>query len=279
MSEDQNSDLERKLQGRTLRVYLYLQKKKAPSGIREVQRELGLSSPSVADYQVEKLVEMGLATRDGYGRVYVTKHVRVKALQSYVSVGQFMVPRLAFYATFFTAVTASYLVLNPNVAAIYGAAIPATAAGIFWFEALKMWHIQLTDRKTKTKVLRDNRDFWVSLAPGMGALTVFIAAAFFLYYYIEPTRDEPPTFPVDASRMPPTEQSRPFSASELQQLDPRGMGFASDHAEIVAGFPVGLLQGFLFAGAAVAGFLVYLLVKYRTRQDVLALEQEESRQF
>lgn len=63
------SDLERKLQGRTLQVYLYLLKKKEPSGIREIQRDLGLSSPSVAEYQVGKLVDLGLASKDSYGRV------------------------------------------------------------------------------------------------------------------------------------------------------------------------------------------------------------------
>ena len=48
------SDLKRKLSGRTLQVYLYLLKKKLPSGIREIQRDLLLSSPSVAEYQVAK---------------------------------------------------------------------------------------------------------------------------------------------------------------------------------------------------------------------------------
>jgi predicted DNA-binding transcriptional regulator len=50
MSDEQNSELERRIAGRTLQVYLYLQKKKEASGIREVQRDLGLSSPSVAEY-------------------------------------------------------------------------------------------------------------------------------------------------------------------------------------------------------------------------------------
>ena len=75
MNDDQNSELERRLAGKTLQVYLYLQKKKESSGIREVQRDLGLSSPSVAEYQIEKLIEMGLAGRDSYARVYVTRKV------------------------------------------------------------------------------------------------------------------------------------------------------------------------------------------------------------
>ncbi|HKU50358.1 MAG TPA: hypothetical protein VJP79_10430 [Nitrososphaera sp.] len=274
MSEPQNSDLEHKLQGRTLRVYLYLQRKKVPSGIREVQRELGLSSPSVADYQVEKLVEMGLASRDGYGRVYIVRHVRVKALQSYVTVGRYMVPRLAFYATIFTAIAASYLVLSMGSANLYGVAVPAAAAGIFWFEAVKMWHVQLgeennsNNNKASNKQLHtDNRDFWVSLVPGLAALAVFVAAAFFLFYYVAPNQLEPETFPLDPARIPAIDAGAPpVTIDELQRLDAQVESYSS-HGEIVANFPPSLITGFLFAGALGAGFLVYLMVRYRCRES------------
>lgn len=271
MSETQNTELERKLQGRTLRVYLYLQRKKAPSGIREVQRDLGLSSPSVADYQIEKLVELGLVSRDGYGRVYVTRHVRVKALQSYVSVGQFMVPRLAFYATIFSAVATIYLVMSSGSTNIYGVAVPAAAAGIFWFEAIKMWHVQLGDKRP-VKAAGDNRDFWVSLAPGMIALAVFVAAAIFLFYHVEPNGVEPETFPVNPDRVPLHGSNRPITMNDLRAMERESD--PSAHANIVASFPLSIIAGFLFAGAVVAGFLVYLLVKYRCREGVLTLEQE-----
>src|SRR2546429_8458 len=110
------SDLERKLQGRTLQVYLYLMKKKGPSGIREIQRDLYLSSPSVADYQVDKLTELGLVSRDSYGRVVLVRRVKVKALDSYVNFGRFTVPRLAFYAALFSSVAALYaLFAGPNL--------------------------------------------------------------------------------------------------------------------------------------------------------------------
>lgn len=272
MSEVQNSDLERKLQGRTLRVYMYLQRKKTSSGIREVQRDLGLSSPSVADYQVEKLVEMGLAARDAYGRVYVIRHVRVKALQSYVSIGQFMVPRLAFYATIFTAIAVAYLALS-GASDVYGVLVPGAAAGIFWFEAIKMWHVQLGERaRTTRKEAAGNRDFWASLAPGMAALAVFVAAAFFLFYYVEPNGSEPTSFPVDTNRVP-TGSPGYVTGNEVRNMDAQ-MDTSSSHGEIVANFPPALITGFLFAGALVAGFLVYLLVKYRCRESVLTVEQE-----
>src|SRR5947208_12255127 len=128
MNDDQNSELERRLAGKTLQVYLYLQKKKESSGIREVQRDLGLSSPSVAEYQIEKLVEMGLAGRDSYARVYVTRKVKVKAMASYINFGRFTVPRLAFYAGLFTGIVPLYMVFNFNSLSAYGVAVPAGAA-------------------------------------------------------------------------------------------------------------------------------------------------------
>jgi hypothetical protein len=166
LAKSQNSELEQKLQGRTLKVYLYLQRKGEPSGIREVQRDLGLSSPSVADYQVEKLVEMGLASRDSYGRVSITKHVKVKELQSYISLGNFTVPRLAFYASIFTAIVPLYVAFNLDSLSLYGVAVPAVAAGIFWYEAVKMWKLALLERPLTGKKRNDNSDFWTRLYPG-----------------------------------------------------------------------------------------------------------------
>ena len=48
------------MQGTTLKVYRYLYKIGKPAGISEVQKGVGLSSPSVAHYQIKKLEEAGL---------------------------------------------------------------------------------------------------------------------------------------------------------------------------------------------------------------------------
>ena len=42
------------LRGKTLEVYRYLLKSKNPVGIREVQRSLDLSTPSLASYHLNK---------------------------------------------------------------------------------------------------------------------------------------------------------------------------------------------------------------------------------
>jgi hypothetical protein len=260
MSYNQNSELERRLAGRTLQVYLYLQKKKEASGIREVQRDLALSSPSVAEYQVEKLVEMGLAGRDTYGRVFITKKVKVKAMASYVNFGRFTVPRLAFYASLFTGIAALYIVFNFNSLSAYGIAIPAGAAAIFWFEACKLWKHRLLEKAAKKPGEKDY--FWVSLMPGLAAFAVFVAAIFFLFYYVEPSSPV-----VDAPPLPPSPGS-PVRADDIP---------VAEHGRTVELFWLGLspmnLTMLLFVGALAAGFVVYVMVKYRSNRGVLVPER------
>jgi hypothetical protein len=264
MNDDQNGEFERRLAGRTLQVYLYLQKKKEASGIREVQRDLGLSSPSVAEYQVEKLVEMGIAGRDSYGRVFVTRKVKVKAMSSYVNFGRFTVPRVAFYASVFTAITAVYVAFNPNSLSVYGVPVPAGAAAIFWIEA---WKLRRYSPPQKAKTLSEPDFFWVSLMPGLAALAVFIAGAFFLFYYVEPNG-------LVATVPPPADPNAlPFQSSSLTVDDlPPPQRIAGNLSW--SGFSSLQMTILLFAGVLVAGFVVYLMVKYRSSRSVLAPEQE-----
>ncbi|HYR04427.1 MAG TPA: hypothetical protein VEO75_03480, partial [Nitrososphaerales archaeon] len=52
---DDKAKIEYELRGKTLKVYMYILKQGKPVGVREVQRELGFSSPSVAYHHIEKL--------------------------------------------------------------------------------------------------------------------------------------------------------------------------------------------------------------------------------
>jgi hypothetical protein len=268
MIDDQNRELERMLSGRTLQVYLYLQKKKGASGIREVQRDLGLSSPSVAEYQVEKLVEMGIARRDSYGRVFVTRKVKVKAMASYVNFGRFTVPRLAFYASIFTAIAALYMVFNFNSLSIYGLAVPAGAAVVFWFEAWKLWKYGLPE---KAKKAGEKDYFWTSLMPGLAALAVFIAASFFLFYYVEPSSSTvEDTSHVDPDIPPATPSpGSPVTADDIP---------VAGHGRTAEIFWLGLTPvnttTLLLVGALAAGFIVYVMIKYRNDKGVLTPEQD-----
>ena len=264
---DQNQSLDRRLAGRTLQVYLYLQKKRGASGIRQVQRDLGLSSPSVAEYQVEKLIEMGLARRDSHGRVFITRKVTVKAMASYINFGRFIVPRLTLYAIFFSAIAATYVIFSFGSLNLYGVAAASGAAAIFWFEACKLWKVRPFER-TKEPVERDY--FWISLMPGLAALAAFVAGAFFLFYYVEPNSP--------ASAVPPL----PNPDTPLFQSNSRG-SLPIDELHVLTaneGDPWSSLMpqviALLSTGGLVAGFIIYLMVKYRRNQGVLWPEQEQN---
>jgi hypothetical protein len=228
----------------------------------------------VADYQVEKLVEMGIASRDAHGRVSITKHVKVKELQSYVSLGNFTVPRLALYASIFTAVAPLYFAFNLDSLSLYGVAVPAVAAGIFWYEAVKMWKLALLERPLSRKKHNDDSDFWHALVPGLAALAVFVAASFYLFYYVEPSGIQPSSVPpVAPEQQIPLPSNQVTTVEDIAQMSSQKIGPAGTHFQLVSNFSADLITSLLFAGALVAGFLVYVMVKYRSKEDVLTIEQ------
>jgi hypothetical protein len=131
--------LEDQLKGKTLQVYMYMVKKKEPVGVREVQRDLGFSSPSVANYHIEKLVELALVSQDEYGRYYVVQKVQPGVLQAFVNIGGLAVPRLSFFAAFFTTMLIAYVVLNLSDLNVYAIGFVVAGAAAFWFETIRIW--------------------------------------------------------------------------------------------------------------------------------------------
>jgi predicted transcriptional regulator len=57
------------LRGLTLKVYKFVLRSDRPVGIREVQRALGLSSPTLALYHLNKLEEAGLIKKEANGYI------------------------------------------------------------------------------------------------------------------------------------------------------------------------------------------------------------------
>ncbi len=134
-------DLESELRGRTLRVYFELLSTKEPMGPRELQRKLDLSSPSLAAYHLDKLVELGLVRRER-GEYEVEEVVQVGVLKQFIWVGHRALPRHLLYAAFFTTALIIYLLVYPqhltfaNVAAwLFG----GTASALFWFETWRAY--------------------------------------------------------------------------------------------------------------------------------------------
>ena len=96
------------LQGVTLKVYLYVVKKKGLAGPRDVMRGVGLSSPSVAYRHLQKLENMGLLTKNELGNYVVTEKVPVRG---YVWIGRNLVPNPLIYSLVFLGILITELVV------------------------------------------------------------------------------------------------------------------------------------------------------------------------
>lgn len=130
------------LKGNTLRVYVYALKKRKV-GVREVQRALLMSNPSLAQYHLNKLKDLGLVSENN-GEYEVVGEVKVDVMRDFLRLGTLIVPRFIFYAVVFT-VFAVYLayVGYPYYGIVpvvewFSAALAAAAAA-FWYEAVRAW--------------------------------------------------------------------------------------------------------------------------------------------
>jgi hypothetical protein len=130
------------LKGNTLRVYVYALKK-GKVGVREVQRALLMSNPSLAQYHLNKLKDLGLVSENN-GEYEVIGEVKVDVMRDFLRLGTLIVPRFVFYAVIFT-VFAVYLAyvgypyfrIVPVVE--WFSVILAVAAATFWYEAVRAW--------------------------------------------------------------------------------------------------------------------------------------------
>jgi len=145
MAVDQN-ELEYALRGKAWKVYWFLLKKGEPVGVREVQRALRFSSPSVAHHHLEQLCELGLVTKQEIGGQYVLAgEVKIGVLRHYVKLGKLLFPRFFFYALFTTIFYLSYLLLlvtQFNRDNLFIAIFGAIVCGIFWYEAYRVWNMR-----------------------------------------------------------------------------------------------------------------------------------------
>lgn len=124
------------LKGTTNKVYRYMMKHGEPVGISQVQRALGLSSSSVSEYHIKKLLRLGLIREEQGGyvvdRVVIDNIIRIKRLSVPVQTG---------YVIFFS-VTLVFLLLflrpgTINSLYFFAIVINASALGILSYEAVK----------------------------------------------------------------------------------------------------------------------------------------------
>ena len=129
------------LKGNTLRVYWYLlQSSKSFVGPRQIQRKLGFSSPALAVYHLDKLVELGLAEKVS-GEYHLAKIVDVGVLKQFMKLKGFIVPRNVLYAAMFTTLFAFYLsqFREVNFYSIFALIFGLLGTAISWYETIRVW--------------------------------------------------------------------------------------------------------------------------------------------
>lgn len=111
--------------------------------VREVQRALHFSSPSVAQHHLERLRTLGLVEKETVGGSYfLASKVKIGVLRHFVKFGRLLFPRYFFYAIFSTTLYLTYLAIfmqgfsRENLfIALFGAIVSI----IFWYEAIRVW--------------------------------------------------------------------------------------------------------------------------------------------
>ena len=114
--KDDEKEPDSHLTGTTYKVYRYMLRHGRPVGISEVQKAIGLSSSSVAEYHIKKLLRFGLIKEESGG--YVINKV---VMENVIRIGRTSIPTHTSYAVFF-GVTLLLLVVflrPPSIDSVY----------------------------------------------------------------------------------------------------------------------------------------------------------------
>jgi len=101
------------IHGKTWDVYLCILTSKEPKGVRDIWRKLKLSSPSLAQYHVNKLLDLKLIEATPEGKHQTNENEQVEALKSFLRLRGRQIPRLVAYGALLSGILASYLLLWP----------------------------------------------------------------------------------------------------------------------------------------------------------------------
>jgi len=141
------SVLEREVAGEytTFRVYLFMLSVGTATS-RQVFRELGLSSPSLALHHLEKLERLGLVSKDEHGRYQVIRR-KFGVLRFFVVTGRWLIPRTLFYLLFFAVAAVVSLLMLP--AGVREAALFLSLVGVLTnlVETLYFYRLTLVFKK------------------------------------------------------------------------------------------------------------------------------------
>ena len=144
--QEDEAELDYKLRGKAWSVYWILLKNGRSMSVREVEKALHFSSPSVAQHHLEQLRQIGLVKKEDIGGNYgLVSEVKIGVLRHFIKLGQLIFPRYFFYAVFSSAFYVTYLTLfleNITRENLFIISFGAIVSLIFWYEAFRFWRLK-----------------------------------------------------------------------------------------------------------------------------------------
>ena len=146
MNVEEETAFEYALRGKDWKVYWLLLKNSRPMTVREVQRMLHFSSPSVALHHLEQLRTLGLVRKEDVGGNYsLVSEVKIGVLRHFIKLGKTLFPRYFFYAVFSTTFYLFYvlaLMQGFTRENLFILSFGAIVLAIFWYEAVRVWSMK-----------------------------------------------------------------------------------------------------------------------------------------
>ena len=135
---------------KTLQVYWYLLTH-GTKGIREIQKDLNISSPSSVSYQINKLIKAGVVSKNEENEKYfINEEIKTGFLGFYIRLGYRMIPRFTIYLAIYLLGLITFLlvlfikgdqfILEPINIFFFIYLVFGTT--VFIFESIKIWKIK-----------------------------------------------------------------------------------------------------------------------------------------
>ncbi|KON31433.1 hypothetical protein AC477_04150 [miscellaneous Crenarchaeota group-1 archaeon SG8-32-1] len=144
--QENEIEFDYKLRGKAWNVYWLLLKNGHPMSVREVEKALRFSSPSVAQHHLEQLRQIGLVQKENVGGNYsLVSEVKIGVLRHFIKLGRLVFPRYFFYALFSSAFYITYLTMfleNFTRENLFIISFGAIVSVIFWYEAIRVWRLK-----------------------------------------------------------------------------------------------------------------------------------------
>lgn len=132
----------KRIYGKTLDVYLCILTAEDSIGVRDIWRALDFSSPSLAQYHVNKLQDLKLIETDIEGRYRINDQESIEALRSFLLLRGMLIPRLTIYSALILGLLVSYIIYWPwrgDFRDLLTLFIGLFSSGAFLFEAIKQY--------------------------------------------------------------------------------------------------------------------------------------------